>query len=150
MQPVVTIFNKPISDNSGVYESNKHILSEGRADQIGKRFTFENGNIRPNADEMAFHSVTICQKPLFTTILEEQKKDQEIELQKRKFSNHMEYNLSHSSVGSFPRNVDSNKPILKLETVKEDNGSPTAYNVDTFAHKPTEDELSNVKLRISN
>ena len=149
MQPVVTIFNKPISDNSGIFESNKHILSEGRADQIGKRFTFENGNIKPKADEMAFHSVTICQKPLFATILEE-KKDQDIEIQKRKFSNHMEYNLSHSSVGSFPRNVDSKRPTIKLELVKEENASPTAYNLDMFAQKPTEDDLGTVKLRISN
>lgn len=149
-QPVVTIFNKPVSDNSGVFESNKHILSEGRADLIGKRFTFENGNIRNKANELAFHSVTIAQKPIFETLLEEKKKNVDGNCQKQNILNHMEYNLSQSMVEPFPKNVDPKKPLLKLVSENEDNGGHSVYKMDTLFNKPTEDDIGNVKLKLSN
>lgn len=153
MQPVITIFNKPVSDNSGVFESNKHILSEGRADLIGKRFTFENGNIRRNPDEVAFHSVKAEGKPLFQMILEEQRKDMELEVQKRKFSNHLEYSMSNRLAFEIqaPSNADPTKGSSSSGALKIEVGSPCqgAYAMEQIQNKPTEDDIGTVKLRIS-
>lgn len=143
-----------MSENSGVFESNKHILSEGRADLIGKRFTFENGNIKRNPDELAFHSVKASEKPLFQKILEDQKKEMEIEVQKRKFSNHLEYNMSNGVTldPQGPGNSDPSKGSSSSFAVKVDTaGSPCqgTYITENIQNKPTEDDIGTVKLRVS-
>ena len=62
----------------------------------------------------------------------------------------MEYNLSQSMVEPFPKIVYPKKPLLKLESENEDNGGHSVYKMDTLLNKPTEDDIGNVKLKLSN
>lgn len=148
MQPVVTIFNKPVSDNSGVYESNKHILSEGRADLIGKRFAFDQGHIRPLKDEAAFFSATHANAPMYAAVVEDLQREADLDAQKRKFSNHLEYNLSQSLVEPFPKNTDPSK-ASRLTTIKEDNPSPPGLSPEALQEKPTTEDIGTVKLGVA-
>lgn len=135
-----------------MFESNKHILSEGRADLIAKRFTFDNGNIVRIPDELNFHSHTGNQKPLLLKLLEA-KDDPLTEVQKRKYSNHLEYNLGNSSPEQFLRNLVEDKPVTKtispLVELSEAN-CQHIYAADSLHNKPTEDDIGNVKVRVSN
>lgn len=141
-----------MSDVSGVFESNKHILSEGRADLIGRRFNFDNGNIVRVTDELNFHSHTGNQKPLFLKLLEA-KGDSVTEIQKRKYSNHLEYNLGNSSPEPFSKNIADTKPVAKTimpQVELAESNCQQNYAVDTLHNKPTEDDIGNVKVRVSN
>lgn len=88
-QPVITIYNKPETENSVAIED-KNIQSEGRADILGKRFSFVASD---------FQSVTIEQKKSVFSV--QTMADSQMN---RKFSNQLEYESSNRV--ETPKNVD--------------------------------------------
>lgn len=87
---MITIYNKPETENSGAHNDEKYVLSEGRAAVIGKKFTFDNGNISRVPEAGTFQSLTVGQ-------MQKIKQDLgledglNLENQRRKMSNHLEY-----------------------------------------------------------
>ena len=92
-QPVITIYNKPETENSVQVNEDKNVMSEGRG-LIGKKFAFENGdggNISRIPEVAVFQSLTAGQMQKAKQEMELTDRAQ-LELQRRKLSNQLEYN----------------------------------------------------------
>lgn len=101
-------------------ESHKFVLSEGRADLIGKRFNFPGGAILRSPDDNAFQSLTNAQKAELQNTIGEQKLLAS-ELQKRKFSNHLEYRApsNKEQTGFNLNSINEDMYLTKKQGTKE-------------------------------
>ncbi len=141
-----------MSEASNVLETNKNVMSEGRADLIGKRFTFAQGEINVRLpDEGAFHSLNSDLKPIFTMHFDGKPVDHQADASRRKYSNCLEYNPGSKSDVPFTRNEDPAKTAVTRDTCQhedaEDNIRQHAVPL-FFVIRPQAQQVSAVKLRV--